>query len=173
MNHKQKLGYMALGAGILALGITIGQIITPGIEAQSNGVFDKIQCRQLEVVDKHGNSAIVLGSDDKINGVSIFDSSGEKAIWLFSETNKFNVVGVYNSSGTRAISLVSDDRMSNQVSLFGIYGQKAIGLSSFDEINTVEVFNPSAKRAIVLGSKVQGSAVQVHDKGGNIKWSTP
>ena len=29
MNHKQKLGYMALGAGIMALGIIIGQVITP------------------------------------------------------------------------------------------------------------------------------------------------
>ena len=29
MNHKQKLGYMAIGAGILAIGIIIGQIITP------------------------------------------------------------------------------------------------------------------------------------------------
>ncbi len=33
MNHKQKLGYMALGALILAIGITIGQFITPNIEA--------------------------------------------------------------------------------------------------------------------------------------------
>ena len=43
MNTWQKLGYMALGAGILAIGIIIGQVITPDIEAQKNGVFDKIQ----------------------------------------------------------------------------------------------------------------------------------
>ena len=29
MNHRQKLGYMVLGALILAIGITIGQFITP------------------------------------------------------------------------------------------------------------------------------------------------
>ena len=29
MNHRQKLGYMALGAGIMAVGITIGQFVTP------------------------------------------------------------------------------------------------------------------------------------------------
>ena len=33
MNYKQKFGYMALGAGIMAVGITIGQFITPIIEA--------------------------------------------------------------------------------------------------------------------------------------------
>ena len=174
MNHKMKLGYMALGAGILAIGIIIGQVVTPDIEAQNNGVFDKITCRSLKVVDKHGNSGIMLGSDDKINEVIVFDlSSGQKAIWLSSEPDKSNIVGVYNSSGTRAISLVSTDRMSNQISLFDIYGQKAIGLSSFDEINSVQVFNPLAQKAIMLGSKVQGSTVQVYDKGGNIKWSTP
>ena len=54
MNYKQKLGYTLLGAGIMALGIIIGQAITPDIEAQSNGVFDKITCRGIEVVDENG-----------------------------------------------------------------------------------------------------------------------
>ena len=60
MNHKQKLGYMALGAGILAVGIIIGQVITPNIEAQSDGVFDTIMCRQLFVKNI---------SDDDMSGV--------------------------------------------------------------------------------------------------------
>ena len=58
MNYKQKLGYMALGAGILAIGIIIGQVITPDIEAQSNGVFDTITCREIEVIDKDGETTI-------------------------------------------------------------------------------------------------------------------
>ncbi len=33
MNHKQKLGYTLLGAGIMAIGIIIGQVITPDIDA--------------------------------------------------------------------------------------------------------------------------------------------
>ena len=57
MTHKQKLGYMLLGAGIMALGIIIGQVITPEIEAQSNGVFDEIQCRKLTVVDHNGETS--------------------------------------------------------------------------------------------------------------------
>ena len=36
MNCKQKLRYTILGAGIMALGITIGQFITPNVEAQSS-----------------------------------------------------------------------------------------------------------------------------------------
>ena len=57
MNHKMKLGYMALGAGILAIGIIIGQIITPDIKAQNIKTqnidwFEKIRCREIQVMDK-------------------------------------------------------------------------------------------------------------------------
>ena len=34
MNQKQKFFYTLLGAGMLAIGIIIGQIITPGIVAR-------------------------------------------------------------------------------------------------------------------------------------------
>ena len=88
MNHKQKLGYMALGALILAVGITIGQFVTPNIEAQNNGVFDKITCREIEVIDKDGNEAIRLyttkhggdirmeSKDGRIATMGIVDESG-------------------------------------------------------------------------------------------------
>ena len=58
MNHKQKLGYMALGAGIMALGMIIGQWGTPDIEAQNNGVFDEIVCTGLTVVNHAGKRMI-------------------------------------------------------------------------------------------------------------------
>ena len=73
MNHKQKLGYMALGAGILALGITIGQIITPDIEAQNNGVFDQIQCNRLTVVNDSGEERISLSAPEKFAMLNFLD----------------------------------------------------------------------------------------------------
>ena len=74
MQNKQKLGYMALGAGLLALGIIIGQVITPDIEEQNNVVFDKITCREIEVVDSLGEISILLGSGEK----DIFSHSSTK-----------------------------------------------------------------------------------------------
>ena len=85
MNHKQKLGYIALGAGILALGITIGQIITPDIEAQSNGVFDKITCRELHVVNKHGKLAIELVAGAKPNAVGAARRGQISRVVLYDE----------------------------------------------------------------------------------------
>ena len=52
MNYKQKSGYMLLGAGLLAVGIIIGRLIEKRMEAQSVGVFDKVQCREFDLVDK-------------------------------------------------------------------------------------------------------------------------
>ena len=64
MNHKQKLGYTLLGAGIMAVGVTIGAIVCSPLVAQENGFFDKVVCRELEVVDKDGKKAIVLQSNE-------------------------------------------------------------------------------------------------------------
>lgn len=102
MNHKQKLGYTLLGAGIMAVGITIGQFITPDIEAQSNGVFDKITCREIEVVDTKGNKAIVSGSGGQApfreNWVTIHYPQGDKAIQLLSnEPGTSMIKGSYHT----------------------------------------------------------------------------
>ena len=43
MKTLETLGYMGLGALILVVGIVIGQVITPDIEAEQNGaLFDEI-----------------------------------------------------------------------------------------------------------------------------------
>ena len=82
MNYKQKLGYMALGALILAMGITIGQLVSPPTEAQNNGVFDEITCRSLRVVDKDGEPAISLEANEIGNAVSVYDPAEKRAVWL-------------------------------------------------------------------------------------------
>ena len=69
----------------MAVGITIGQFVTPNIEAQGNGVFDKITCRELEVVDENGKKAIVLESKDYTRRLTFFDyTHGKEAIILES-----------------------------------------------------------------------------------------
>ena len=122
MNHKQKLGYTFLGAGIMAVGIIIGQFITPNIEAQNNGYFDKITCRELEVVDKDGKKAIVLQSDEKgsrgqVNRVVVYDSQNKGA----------NVVGVELVVNDEMSEVRIEDKVHNITS---VPGKPAILLSS-------------------------------------------
>ena len=104
MQNKQKLGYMALGAGILALGIIIGQWVTPDIEAQNNGVFDKITCRELEVVDKDGKKAIVLQSSEE--GVS-------RIVVYESQNNRANVAGITMAVADYANQVIIADKTHN------------------------------------------------------------
>lgn len=106
MTHKQKFLYTLLGAGIMAVGMTINQVITPTIEAQNNGVFDKIFCRELEVVDAAGNRMIVLGSEAMGNAVVVMDKQGSPAVTL-KHTREGNAVVVYDEGGAPAATLGS------------------------------------------------------------------
>ena len=107
MNHKQKLGYMLLGAGILAVGIIIGQAVTPDIEAQSNGVFDKIQCRELVVADAKNNPAIHLTSDADGNAITVFNNQGKGPSAIITSMEDGNGILVYDRHGKVAVNVVS------------------------------------------------------------------
>lgn len=96
MNRKQRLGYILLGAGIMAVGVIIGQFITLDIEAQNNGVFDEIMCKKLTIVDGKGNKSIVLGSGSTGNGIIVIDKKGKKSIILMADEIR-NSLSLYDS----------------------------------------------------------------------------
>lgn len=84
MNYKQKLGDMALGAGVLAMGIIIGQWVTSDIEAQSDGIFDEVVCKGLTIVDKANRPWIMLYYDEvkERANIAIFDKKENLAAFL-------------------------------------------------------------------------------------------
>lgn len=151
MNCKQKLGYMALGAGIMAIGITIGQFATPNIAAQSNGVFDKIVCRELTVVDDEGKVAVDLFADEQRNGVRVFDKIENLAIGLGSSKEIGNSLVVLDKKGILSVGLFSLVEEGSNVKVFDKEGREVIRLVSYDFKNAIAVF----------------------DKAGNIKWIAP
>ena len=150
MNHKQKLGYMALGASIMALGIIIGQIITPDIEAQSNGVFDEITCRTLKVVDKNGKRRAFLGrgvtpltpGHELVGNVfQLFDKEGKKAIEL-STDDLLNEIVLYDKKGNQAVRLV-EVRGSYTAIQVGQSGKQGFSVDLFDGRHSIKVYDPS------------------------------
>ena len=152
MNHKQKLGYMALGAGILALGIIIGQWGTPDIEAQSNGVFDTITCRELEVVDQDGNKAIVLQSNENVNLVIVYEPQNKRA----------NVVGIKMTTDHLTNQIKIGDAMHEQTAIW-LYSTEA---SLFAPVNKVKVNRPAGGRGVALSTTYRDSSFSID--GGNI-----
>ena len=152
MNYKQKLGYMALGAGILALGITIGQFITPDIEAQNNGVFDEIACRSLKVVNEFGMTGIELNAMKGGNRVIIYDLLANRAVGIasaFNSNSNYNENGiiVYNKGNTPAISL---DAGKNH--------------------NTILLKTKEDESAISLYAGETGNGIGLFDTAGNYQW---
>ena len=133
MNNRQKLGYMALGAGILALGMAIGQWTTPDIKAQRNGVFDKIVCRELEVVDKDGKKAIVLQSNEhdrrgSLNQVVVYQPRSKHA----------DVVGIELNSSPRFNEVIMRDKSDKYMGVW-LYSNEVTG-------NSVTAFQPGTHK---------------------------
>ncbi len=119
MNSKQKVGYMALGAAILAIGIVIGQFITPDITAQNNGVLDEIRCAGLTVVDEAGNTAIQLtalkGDKRDFNSIRIYNR-GQPSVELSSGITE-NRVMLVDKAGKGRILMTTRERAGNTISI--------------------------------------------------------
>ena len=148
MNQKQKLGYTLLGAGIMALGIVIGQVVTPNIEARSNGVFDEIQCTKLTVVDKAGKDAIVLKPHPLSfgNEILIFAADGKEAIRL-SAGGLFNSIGINNQAGKRQIGL-SALMDENLMFIHDPVSGYAFAFRALPQKNVLVVYDKSSERGI-------------------------
>ena len=140
MSHKQKLGYMALGALIMLIGMGVGStFFTPHIEAQQNGVFDTITCRELKVVDKNGQQAIELNGGAG-NYIVIFN----------------------NKNGQSAIELGSLG--ANNIMICDENGKKAIGLKSFRGGNSIDISDQNGKVAFEFNAYTHTNELSVHNK---------
>lgn len=171
MNHNQKLGYILLGAGIMALGITIGQVITPNIEAQNNGVFNEIVCRRLNVVDKNGNNAISLVSEETGNAVAVYDSNKKTGspVLSLASVPEGNMVFVLDKKGKFAVNLTTSP-IDNTIFVYDKTGKPVVSLTSAPKGNWVSVTSPNTGEPVVaLSSTPTGNTVSVHNKWGTIE----
>ncbi len=193
MNHKvlsgvsltirQKLGHTLLGAGIMAVGITIGQVITPDIDAQSNGMFGKVICREFEVVDKDGNKAVVLGSKvsdspyrlpEKLfsNHIAIYNPLTGKDAVLLTSSSSSNNVWVRNhqrdkdAPQSNGLQMISDNGGKNKLVLTNRKGHTAIELSASEAYgHIVWIHNPQTRdNAIIIRSDEYSNYLDLFDR---------
>ncbi len=174
MNYKQKLGYMFLGAVILALGIIVGQVITPDIEAQNNGVFDSITCRSLTVLDKFGRDAIMLNTTNNNNSLTVWGKTGGAIGLVAHETEGYAVV-IYGKDPQKQPSVRLYHHVDKGSGIFiqNKHGKNAIVLRSNDNGNDILLYDlyENLRAALISSKKVDGIAVW--DKAGNVKWGSP
>ena len=168
MNPKQKLGYILLGAGIMAVGITIGQVITPDIRAQNNGVFDEIWCRKLTVYYDTGEPAIGLAATPQGSAILVLSPSGKKAVELYSDGTS-NSMNVFNENAERTIQLVDKHDSGTTIMLSNDRGERAIALGSLNIIgNNLTLYDQAGNPAVEANSVMSGqNDMVIHDQNGN------
>ena len=163
MNHRQKLGYMALGAVIMAVGITIGQFVTPNIEAQSNGVFDTIVCRELFVRNTDSDVRRVIISPDSV----IIARGKKKAVELRASENRGNQVQIYNpQTGERSVGMGSTEDIS-AVSIWHHQDENLLSVMMFskDDESKDDESRDDKNGLIVVNPQTRESAVNIGSDG--------
>ena len=187
MNYKQKFGYTLLGAIIMAVGIIIGQVITPNIEAQKTGGFETIYCHELQVVDKQGHAGIVLKTYDKQgmkgSALSLY-KHGKPTVILASNEGKDGTDAIYIYGKNQEPRLkVEISETDSKVKIYDKQGRKAISLESNEQGNGYYIGTIFFKKVMVsskYGKSSAGlfgfddiSAASVEDRYGNNIWRTP
>ena len=197
MNQKQKLGYMVLGAVILAVGIIIGQVIAPGIEAQSNGVFDEIICTKLTVVNDAGTHKIELISEQDQNilrltdragtpqiGISVSDDGNSMmimnrrnrgiGIWLLSEIEKDNQILLFEPDKEGNNQQIALRSHGGERSLITLGRDREISLMVSKKRNVISVNGKVGEESINLWAfEEESPSIFILDRTGELKWRRP
>ena len=176
MNHKQKLGYIALGASIMLIGMWIGNAISPPVTAQNDG---ELTCQKLTFVDETGTPLYWIQTTDPIafgdsnGGLSIFTKSlnwdtgkQESREILHIQSNHFDNRWTFrNPNGTEAVSLYSNRTFGGLVRTLDKEGKRAVDMSSR---RWVALFNNQEKCVAEMSVNEYGNgAVATWDKNGN------
>ena len=217
MKRKVCVRSMALGAVIMLVGLAIGAIVSPPLVAQRAEVFDEIECSKLTVVDKHGKPRVALtaGSSVLDSELSLYDSDGRVRVYAFaskvghaiilaqakSRGSKIELTvmeegaGVYinDKHGTTGVGLqASEDGSSltlnqnrktgillwaqkgeNRINLFNPHAKKTIVLFSDVANNGMILADPSSEQKILVGTTDNINSIFMWDKAGNVEWAAP
>ena len=123
------LGYTALGAVLMLIGLGVGAIVSPPLIAQRIGVFDEIHCSKLTVSTKYGKPVIVLGAGEEDGGGIV----------------------LFNPTWTQA-AILHVDQVGGRLALHNAKGNPMIALSPNEEGSFVGLYNADKQRGIYLST---------------------
>ena len=175
MKRKVCVRSMFLGAVIMLIGLAVGAIVSPPLIAQRDGVFEKIVCHELEVVNKSGTRAVSLRSgDDGKNDVLLYDGFGRKAITLNATTFEpmsGNALQIHSHRGDIGISLL----VNNQPKVNGITVGSVVNPLNFKnlDLENLDLENLASSMAILLRSTQDGNSIRIFDEERGKQWALP
>ena len=167
MNHKQKIGYTILGAGIMLVGMLIDNLTSPPVTAQNDG---EITCQKLTFVDETGQPLFYLETG---NGLSIFKADVFNWNTEVSEKKEVmrltcggilgNELSLLNPEGREGVRLDAS-QFGNFVAIFNHEGKEAVSLASKNgresgvDKNRVRIFNNEGQEAVTLEAQMKNAA---------------
>ncbi len=126
----EKVIFMAVGSFLTIIGYHFGTVDNNSADAEINidaapvltdGEFNKIRCRNLEIVDADGNTRILLARDLFENGfISIPNKDGESAVVLGNHGGGY--ISVTNADNKSSTTLHTT-AYGGQVSIFNKTGE--------------------------------------------------
>ena len=101
MKRRIYVSSMVLGAAIMLIAMWVSPLISSPVTAQHNGVFNKIQCRKLTVVDNEGKPAVELYSRGGGGSVEVGNKQGKKRATMSVNAYDTGAVSTWDRNGYR------------------------------------------------------------------------
>ena len=129
MNFKQKLTYTTLGAALSIVSMFVGTLLTTSA-AQLTQQFDKVICRELEIVDSNGNTKITMGMmsilpmpHDQVRPALYFHEPS--SILIRDSSNSTNAFAIRINDDLSMMNLTTSDSPVGGASIFCFKGKGA------------------------------------------------
>ena len=171
MNFKQRFTYMLIGSLFTLAGYFLATLANnqpPNAHAQDNTtkVFDKIVCKELEVVNEDGKRIVWLSEFDSVGGLFIYNKDGERTVCLGDLIGDGVSLQFYNKEGDRVVDLGSGTLfLANDDD-----GTLAVQLGAFLGSGTLRLYNLDGKSTVKLDGL--GGTLRLCDDDGNVRLYT-
>ena len=163
MNHKEKTGYIILGAVIMLIGMSINNLTSFPVTAQNNG---EIMVQKLTFVDETGEPLFRLQAEVGTRAEPLFHTR-----YANTGTGANDTLVFFNRRGQRVVSLTSS-MLKNHLSIRDITGMERVALSATEDTGRVKVWE-WGKGGASMRSDGRGASVGIwFGAGGQASMST-
>ena len=108
MKYREKLGYITLGGVLMLVGMLTAGLFSPlGAQSQSDGYFDKITCRRLEVVTRSGAKFLEILTQQDGGNLALYHNGEKKRVSISVPENGASLA-LYSENTGALIQVVND-----------------------------------------------------------------
>ena len=173
MKSLERVLFIVVG-GVLVL---LGGIFFPqssSVDAQNtDGVFDTIVCRRLEVIGTNGKPSVLLVTDEQGGDLIIYNNAGE-VVGIFGNNPNGGMLGISNNVGENVGLLGTNDTGDGALGISNSTGKLMVEIGTDANGGGVRIFNNAAASVGKFGTFHTGDGLLIiTDKYGNVTGSMP